>query len=207
MPLNTHYLKELSDLFVEDLKRSDYYRKLPENEQRNLDARLTAEVSQGLYPLLPGADDAELQKLSEAVKEKLGVSLPPALVDILRQVDGFVEDGVSLYGVDGDLRDDRFDSGPGLLAENLLNWSGFPETIQKYLFVGDSDLWHFAIELATGIGVALHKSTLKQAHRFSSLEELVNDMMQQALGDFGDDAEAPEEEPGNHSTGFHFSRN
>jgi hypothetical protein len=207
MPLNTHYLKELSDLFVEDLKRSDYYRKLPENEQRNLDARLTAEVSQGLYPLLPGADDAELQKLSEAVKEKLGVSLPPALVDILRQVDGFVEDGVSLYGVDGDLRDDRFDSGPGLLAENLLNWSGFPKTIQKYLFVGDSDLWHFAIELATGIGVALHKSTLKQAHRFSSLEELVNDMMQQALGDFGDDAEAPEEEPGNHSTGFHFSRN
>jgi hypothetical protein len=207
MPLNTHYLKELSDLFVEDLKRSDYYRKLPENEQRNLDARLTAEVSQGLYPLLPGANDAELQKLSEAVKEKLGVSLPPALVDILRQVDGFVEDGVSLYGVDGDLRDDRFDSGPGLLAENLLNWSGFPETIQKYLFVGDSDLWHFAIELATGIGVALHKSTLKQAHRFSSLEELVNDMMQQALGDFGDDAEAPEEEPGNHSTGFHFSRN
>jgi hypothetical protein len=207
MPLNTHYLKELSDLFVEDLKRSDYYRKLPENEQRNLDARLTAEVSQGLYPLLPGADDAELQKLSEAVQEKLGVHLPPALADILRQVDGFVEDGVSLYGVDGDLRDDRFDSGPGLLAENLLNRSGFPETIQKYLFVGDSDLWHFAIELATGIGVALHKSTLKQAHRFSSVEELVNNMMQQALGDFGDDAEDPEEEPGNHSTGFHFSRN
>ena len=30
MPLNTQYLKELSDLFVEDLKRSDYYRKLPD---------------------------------------------------------------------------------------------------------------------------------------------------------------------------------
>ena len=88
-----------------------------------------------------------------------------------------------------------------------LSWSGFPETMQKYLFVGDSDLWHFAVELATGIGVALHKSTLKQAHRFSSLEELVNDMMQQALGDFGDETEDPEEEPGSHSTGFHFSRN
>ena len=207
MPLNTHYLRELSDLFVEDLKRSDYYRKLPENEQRDLDARLSAEASQGLHPLLPGADEAELQKLSEAVLEKLGVRLPPALADILRQVDGFVENGVSLYGVDGELRDDRFDSGPGLLAENLLNWSGFPETMQKYLFVGDSDLWHFAVELATGVGVALHKSTFKQAHRFSSVEELVNDMMQQALGDFGDESEDPEEEPGNHSTGFHFSRN
>jgi hypothetical protein len=207
MALNTHYLKELSDLFVEDLKRSDYYRRLPENEQRDLDARLTEEASQGLYPLLPGADEAELQKLSEAIQEKLGVRLPPALADILRQVDGFAENGVSLYGVDGELRDDRFDSGPGLLAENLVNWSGFPETMQTYFFVGDSDLWHFAIELATGIAVALHKSTLKQAHRFSSVEEMVNDMMQQSLGDFGDQTEDPEEEPGNHSTGFHFSRN
>ncbi len=127
------------------------------------------------------------EKLSEAVHEKLGVRLPPELAEILRQVDGFSENGVSLYGVDGELRDDRFDSGPGLLAENLVNWSGFPETIQKYLFVGDSDLWHFAVELATGIAVALHKSTLKQAHRFSSVEDLVNDMMQQALGDFGDE--------------------
>ena len=90
------------------------------------------------------------------------------MTDILRQVDGFAENGVSLYGVDGELRDDQFDSGPGLLAENLVNWSGFPETLQKYLFVGDSDLWHFAVELATGDPVALHKSTLKEAHRFSS---------------------------------------
>jgi hypothetical protein len=207
MPLNTHYLKELSDLFVEDLKRSDYYRRLPQTEQRDLDARLTTEAAQGLYPLLPGADEGELQKLSEAIQEKLDVPLPPAVADILRQVDGFAENGVSLYGVDGELRDDRFDSGPGLLAENLVNWSGFPETMQKYLFVGDSDLWHFAVEIATGFAFALHKSTLKQAHRFSSVEELVNDMMQQALGDFGDETEDPEEEPGNHSTGFHFSRN
>jgi len=31
--------------------------------------------------------------------------------------------------------------------------------------------------------------------------------MQQALGDFGDEPVDPEDEPGNHSTGFHFSRN
>jgi hypothetical protein len=207
MPLNARYLKELSDLFVEDLKRSEYYRSLPKPQQHGLDERLATETAEGLYPLLPGAEAEELQRLSEAFFEKLHVQLPPAVIEILRQVDGFAEKGVSLYGVDGELRDDQFDSGPGLLAENLVNWSGFPETLQKYLFVGDSDLWHFAVELATGDPVVLHKSTLKQAHRFSSLEELVNDMMQQALGDFGDDAEAPEEEPGNHSTGFHFSRN
>jgi hypothetical protein len=207
MSLNQRYLKELSDLFVDDLKRSDYYRNLRESERRDLDSRLATEAAQGLFPLLPGADETELQKLLEAIHEKLHVRLPAAVVEILRQVDGFAENGVSLYGVDAEFHDDQFDSGPGLLSENLVHWSGFPETIQKHLFVGDSDLWHFAIELATGYPVALHKSTLQQAHRFSSVEELVNDMMQQALGDFGDETEDPEDERGNHSTGFHFSRN
>jgi hypothetical protein len=207
MSLNARYLKELSDLFVDDLKRSEYYRSLPKAQQHDLDERLATETAEGLYPLLPGAEAAELQKLSEAFFEKLHLQLPSAVIEILRQVDGFAENGVSLYGVDGELRDDQFDSGPGLLAENLVNWSGFPETLQKYLFVGDSDLWHFAVELATGDPVALHKATLKQAHRFSNLEELVNDMMEQALGDFGDAEDDPEDEPGNRSTGFHFSRN
>jgi hypothetical protein len=207
MPLNTRYLKELSALFVADLQRSDYYRRLPQNQQRDLDDRLATEASQGLHPLLPGADEVELERLSEAFNEKLHVQLPGAVLDILRQVDGFTENGVSLYGVDGELRDDQFDSGPGLLAENLVNWSGFPETLQKYLFVGDSDLWHFAVELASGHPVALHQATLKQAHRFSTMEELVNDMMQQALGDFDDETEDSEDESDNHSAGFHFSRN
>jgi len=207
MPLNTRYLKEISDLFVEDLKRSDYYRRLPVNQQRELDDRLSTEAAEGMYPLVPGAEEADLQKLAQAVSERLHVELPPAVADILRQVDGFAENGVSLYGVDGELREDQFDSAPGLLAENLVHWSGYPESLQKYFFVGDSDLWHFAIELATGHPVALHRSTLKQAHCFSTMEELVNDMMQQALGIFGEEAEEPEDEPGNHSTDFHFSRN
>jgi hypothetical protein len=207
MALNTRYLKELSDLFVADLQRSDYYRRLPQNQQRDLDDRLATDASQGLYPLLPGADAVELERLSEAFNERLHLQLPATVLDILRQVDGFAENGVSLYGVDAELRDDQFDSGPGLLAENLVNWSGFPETLQKYLFVGDSDLWHFAVELATGHPVALHKSSLKEAHRFSTMEELVNDMMQQALGDFGDETEDSEDESDNHAAGFHFSRN
>ena len=52
--------------------------------------------------------------------------------------------------------------------------------------------------------IGLHRD---QAHRFSTMEELVNDMMQQALGDFGDETEDPEDESDNHAAGFHFSRN
>ena len=43
--------------------------------------RLATEASQGLHPLLPGADETELQKLSEAIEEKLDIHLPPALAD------------------------------------------------------------------------------------------------------------------------------
>jgi hypothetical protein len=93
--------------------------------------------------------------------------------------------------VDGESRNLERQDGPGLLAENLVNWGRFPEVVGKYLFVGDSDLWHFALELATGVPVALHKATLKVAHRFSDVEELVDDMMQQALGASEEEEEVP----------------
>jgi hypothetical protein len=206
MALKTRYLQELSDLFVHDLKRSHYYRNLPEHERHDLDEQITKETSLGQYPLLPGGDEEALERLSEAIKRELLITLPSSVADLLRQVDGFVANGVSLYGVDAELRDDQFDSGPGLLAENLVKWSTFAEMIQKYLFLGDSDLWFFALELNTGRAVALQRSTLKPAHCFSTVEEMVEDMLRQALGYSGDEMDDAEDETGNNATGFHFSR-
>jgi hypothetical protein len=206
MALKTCYLQELSDLFVHDLKRSQYYRKLPEHERHDLDDQIAEEALQGHYPLLPGGDQEALERLSEAIKKELHILLPSSVTDILRQVDGFVENGISLYGVDAEFRGDQFDSGPGLLAENLVIWSNFAEMIQKYLFFGDSDLWFFALELDTGRAVALQRSTLKPEHYFSTAEEMVDDMMHQALGLFGNETDHAEDETDNNSTGFHFSR-
>jgi hypothetical protein len=78
--------------------------------------------------------------------------------------------------------------------------------IQKYLFFGDSDLWFFALELNTGRAVALERSTLKPEHYFSAVEEMVNDMMRQALGYFGSETDDAEDETDSNSTGFYFSR-
>ena len=206
MALKPRYLQELSDIFVHDLKRSHYYRKLPESQRHDLDDQIAEEASQGLYPLLPCGDEEALRRLSEAVRKELNIPLPPSVVDILRQVDGFVANSVSLYSVDAELRDDRFDSGPGLLAENLVKWTSFAETIRKYLFLGDSDLWFFALELDSGRAVALQRSTLKAAHYFTTVEEMVDDMMQQALGEFGDELDDLEDETDNESRGFNFSR-
>jgi hypothetical protein len=94
---------------------------------------------------------------------------------------------VSLYGADKD--SDEEETVPGLVAQNVSLWSAFPESAQKYLFVGDSELWFFAYEIATSSYVALSRSTIRPVHRFSGIEALVNDMLAQALGHFDEHAE------------------
>ena len=173
MPLNTHYLKELSNLFVEDLKRSDYYRKLPENESAILTFDSPREGFAGVVsPRFP----APMKQNWRNCRKR---SMKSSVFVCLRSWPRSSAKSMASLRMEFTLRSRwkvarrpvRFR--PWSRGEESLNWSGFPETIQKYLFVGDSDLWHFAVELATGIAVALHKSTLKQAHRFSSVEDLV----------------------------------
>ena len=187
MPINQRYLTELSDLFIEDLRRSEYYRNLPIAERNQLETRIEQEAATGARPLLPGATPAELAALAQAVKSRLGAELPLSLQNILRDIDGFTENGVTLYCVDPDFREDGFESGPGLLAENEAFWAGLPETAGRYLFVGEADLWLFALELSSGGYFALDRHTLAQAYRFADAEEMVNDMLSQSLADSGEE--------------------
>jgi hypothetical protein len=210
MALNEQYLQDLSDLFVQDLRGSDYYRNLSEAEKQEVEQRLHEEALQGRHPLLPGADEASLAKLQEAAEQELGITLPVSVQEVLRQVDGFVENGVTLYGVDAEFRGDEFESVPGLIAENSVTWSDTPETARRYLLVGDSDLWYFAIEIETGRPIVLDRSSLAQEHLFSSVEDMVEDMLQQALGIFGKNQHDPLEEQHQEyveDEGFRFSKN
>jgi hypothetical protein len=207
MALNSDYLQELSDLFVADVRKSAYYGNLSQKQRGQFDAQVAEEEMRGLHPLLPGAAEEEVERLSKAIREELGILLPVAAVEILRQVDGFVENGLSLYGVDPEFRDDHFDSGPGILAENQAKWSAYAHTAQRYLFIGDSDLWFFAIEMNSGQPLALDRSTLAPEHSFKTVEEMVNDMMRQALGYLEEDEEEhPMEGPGSPPDNF-FPRN
>ena len=100
MPLNRRYIRKLSDMFVDDLKRSDYYRQLTESQRHDLEERLTTEAAQGYYPLVPGAEARDLARLAFALLDELNIRLPEGMMDILSQVDGFVANGVTMYGVD-----------------------------------------------------------------------------------------------------------
>ena len=182
MNLNEQLLQELSDLFLSDLRSSQYYKGLGADDRANLEKQLAGDAAHGGRPLVPGASPDQIAKLSAQSETELGVTLPSSLLRVLAIVDGFVENGVSLYGVDRDSEEDE--TVPGLVAQNLALWSSFPESAQKYVFVGDSELWFFAYEIPTSTYVALSGSTIRVVHRFSGIEGLVNDMLAQALGHF-----------------------
>jgi len=187
MDLNEQLLRELSDLFLGDLRSSQYYHCLSADDRANLDKQLAREAANGARPLVPGASPDQIANLCAQAEAELGVTLPSSVLGVLTIVDGFVENGVSLYGADRDLNEEE--TVPGLVAQNLALWSSFPESAQKYLFVGDSELWFFAYEISSSSFVALSHSAMNPVHRFSGIEVLVNDMLAQALGHFDEHSE------------------
>ena len=180
MNLNTDLLNELSELFVNDLRASQYYLQLSSDERTNLEQRLARDAARGGRPLLPGALPEDIERTEQAAQDELGIDLPAELRDIFTEVDGFSENGVSLFGTDQILPDEQA-YGPTIVAENLSVWSVMPETARKYLFIGDSDLWYFVFDLGAKQYVVLSRVTLSPVHVRASAADMVNDMLNQAL--------------------------
>lgn len=177
MNLRTDLLQELSDLLVEDLRASQYYQQLSADERAALDGRLSAEATRGFRPLLPGALENDLDTTNSMAEDQLGIQIPTELFDVLKEVDGFSEQGVCLYFADQD-----FESfGTSIVAENISLRSALPELADKYLFIGDSELWYFVWNIESNQYAALSRPTLEPVHYFDSVEDLVNDMLSTAL--------------------------
>lgn len=180
MHINADLLRKLSDLFVNDLRASQYYLQLSAEERYNLDLRLEKDSERGCRPLLPGALAEDIERTSEIARDELRIELPTELSEILAEVDGFSENGVSLYGSDQDIPDEAT-YGPTIVSENLSLWSALPETAGKYLFIGDSDLWYYTFELQSEEYEVLSRTTLEAVYRFASAAEMVDGMLKQAL--------------------------
>ena len=190
MHVKPELLRELSDLFVGDLRASQYYQQLTPEDRATLESRLARDAARGSRPLVPGALPEDIERTEQLAHDELGIDLPKELRDIFGEVDGFSENGVSLYGTDQDLPDEQT-YGPTIIAENLSLWSALPETAEKYLFIGDSDLWYFGFDLESNQFVVLSRSSLEPVHSFGSAAEIVNDMLSQALRISSDDDNSP----------------
>lgn len=192
MPTIHDYLKELSDLFVSDLHASQYYRNLPPAERAGVDQRLAQDAAKGFLPLVPGALEADLELLDEASAQWFGVQMPECVKALLRQVDGFEENGTTLYSVDTGLLKDNDGWRPGILAENQAFRNEFPEAGDCWLLVGDNELSFFAYDLIRGEFWAVDKYGLERQHRFDDGDDLLRFVLRTAL-------RIPEMEP---DTGF-----
>lgn len=188
MPTIRDYLKELSNLFVSDLHASQYYRNLPPAERADVDQRLARDAAEGFLPLVPGALEVDLELLDEAVTQWLGVELPECIKDLLRHVDGFVENGTTLYSVDTELLKESDGWRPGLAGQNQMFWIEFPELSQRWLLVGDNELSFFAYDLVKGEFWAIDRFGLDQQYRFIDGDDLLQFMLRTAL-------RIPEESP------------
>jgi hypothetical protein len=191
MPLNQEYLEELSDRLVLDLRHSSSYQQLTNEQKAELENRLSREAIRGAYPLLPGASEEDLAEFSEALFARFEIRPPESLLNVLRIIDGFIENGVVLYGIDHELREDGFDSGPGIIEETANLWASLGGAQSRYLFLGDSDLWWFVFDLELQSYLVLSKSAFQPVFKFADAAEMVNDMLRQALNDF--EQEAPEQ--------------
>jgi hypothetical protein len=187
MMIQASYLQKLSEQLVADLFESPYWENLAEAEKRSLEADIQSELDRGLLPLVPGADPALLQGLVAAARARLGIDLPASLLEVLAEVDGFSENSVALYGTDPELRQGSSDEAPGIVGQNEALWALYPALAKRYLVIGDSDLWFFALRREDEAYVALDRDTLQERHVFHDAADLVNDMLRQALREFDDD--------------------
>ena len=196
MKLNHSLLMRLSKKYVHDLRRSTYYKELTPAERAALEERLIVDAQDGSLPLLPGALEDDLDWFQDCAEAELGVTLPPSWLEVLQQVDGFLENGVSLYAIDPWLYGDDDESTASIIAETRAFWARYPNSDGRSVLLADSDLFYYAFEIAGSRFVALSRTTLELAHQFESAADLANDLLHQALGDWSEEQEsAPELRP------------
>src|SRR5580693_5342332 len=115
MHLKTELIRELSDLFVGDLRAYQYYHQLSPEDRTTLENRLAQDAARGSRPLVPGALPEDIERTEQAARDQLGLDLPADLCNVLAEIDGFSENGVTLYGTDQGLPDDQA-YGPTIVA-------------------------------------------------------------------------------------------
>ena len=193
MKLNHSLLMRLSKKYVHDLRRSTYYKELTPAERAALEERLIVDVRDGSLPLLPGALEDDLDWFQDCAEAELGVTVPPSWLEVLQEVDGFVENGVTLYAIDPWLYGDDDESTAGIIAETRAFWASYPNSDGRSVLLADSDLFYYAFEIAGSRFVALSRTTLEQVHQFESAADLANGLLRQALGDWSDEQEPASE--------------
>ena len=127
-----------------------------------------------------GASEGELKRFFEEAKCKRRVELPADYAEILKTVNGLEFNGYILYGIDERLLDKTPDQSiNGLIARNEVWYEN--DRQKRYVFIGESDISWYVYDLEERRYSELDNPSGEECEVFSSLECMVEKMLNDAL--------------------------
>lgn len=127
-----------------------------------------------------GATEKEIQLFIKAIKNELNVNLPIEYLNILSYVNGIEFNGFILYGIDQNLLDKQQNQViNGLIEYNKIWYEN--EWQKQYIFLGESNISWYVYDIATCKYCELDNPSGRENEVFSSLEHLVEKLLNDAL--------------------------
>lgn len=127
-----------------------------------------------------GISEEAAEGFRQAVKDELGVAVPEAYLEILRQINGLEYNGVILYGVDESLLQEAPNqSVNGLIDSNQVWYEN--EWQKQYLFLGEGSISWYVYDLKTKKYCELDNPSGELSGEFNGFEEMLDKMLADSL--------------------------
>lgn len=127
-----------------------------------------------------GATEEEIGMFFEKVKAELNVDLPNDYANILELVNGLEFNGFILYGIDQILLSKQPNQSiNGLIEYNKIWYEN--EWQKKYIFIGESNISWYVYDFAECKYAELDNPSGRENEVFSSLEDMVEKVLSDAL--------------------------
>ena len=127
-----------------------------------------------------GATEEEIGMFFKEVKAELNVDLPNDYANILELVNGLEFNGFILYGIDQSLLSKQPNQSiNGLIEYNKIWYEN--EWQKKYIFIGESNISWYVYDIAECKYIELDNPSGRENEVFSSLEDMVEKMLNDAL--------------------------
>lgn len=118
-----------------------------------------------------GAGEEELEALKEAAKEE-GEEIPEDYLEVLKRIDGYENNGYSLYGTEREGR-------KGIISMNQI-WHENQEQ-KKYVFIGESDINWYVYEREEKKYLQLDKPSGEVYGEYESGEEMAEEVIRESM--------------------------
>ena len=127
-----------------------------------------------------GATEQEIKWFIKKVKDELRMDIPNEYIKILKVVNGLEFNGFILYGIDQYLLDEQSNQIiNGLIENNKILYEN--EWEKQYIFLGESNICWYVYDLIECKYYELDRPSGSKMKVFNSLEDMVEEILNNAL--------------------------